>query len=204
MNELTPEEAVERLTSKGNLCNNIEKILRPKFNDGRGAKRGEPNPAGGRKPGDRNLTDFERTIIATAASISGSTKASRELGVSKETAQQLKDGIKANVTAENGQRELTVDASLKKSTKEKLDNIAELASDMIIEGLGLMKVQITAVEKPRELAGILKDMSTVMEKALPKDKSQDGPAVVFHLHNNQKSEAEFEAIDVTPIREGVK
>jgi len=194
MNSLTQEEANERLNDEDNLVNKLEKFIRPSKVS---REKNIPNPNGGRKPGQENLSDFERSILGTAATISGSTQAAKDFNVSKETAQKAKDGVTSNVTGEDNTREITVNTTARDRTKDNLENIADKGTAFLIKTLGLLDKSIDATTKPRELASIGRDVAKIVETALPKESIANGPGVVFQFYvPQQRSESEFEVIDI--------
>lgn len=200
MEGLTKEEADSRLNSEDNLVNRLKTIRDKKSNAGR--KKGEPNPNGGRKPGDTNLDEFTRSLIGTASKISGPTETAKAFGVSVTTAKNLEDGVVGNetVTDENGkdQREITVDVSARDRTRRNLEDVADKGALFLIKTLKLLDERIDSVTKPRELSAIGRDVAKIVEGSMPRQELNQPPGVIFQfMVPRQKLESEFEVIDVT-------
>lgn len=200
MNFLTIEEAEDRLNSKSN--DRLERVLRPK-RENRGRPVGQGNHSNsGRKPGDTDLPEYLRELLATTAKISGTTAAAKAFGVSTVTANHAKHGVRSARTNSDGLRNVIVDKDLKARTTRRMLNIAELAATIIEGNLPRLSEELDAVvDKPKERASILKDVAIIAEKANPKQDAPQGTNVSFHFFKPEEKDFDnAPIIDVTPIK----
>lgn len=199
MNFLTIEEAEFRINHETNHV--LEKILRPKSST-RGKPTGHPKPEGsGRAKGQENISPYLRELISTSAQISGSTATAKAFGVGIATAQKAKNGVTSESTTKDGNRVVIIDRTLQQKTKQKMLNIADLASTIIEANLPRLSDELDAVtDKPKERASILKDIASIADKVMPKESAPQGNTVSFHFFKpEERSFDNVPVIDVTPI-----
>lgn len=191
---ITADQLLKKLNHKDNANNFREKIISP-VAEGKN-ERWPGGHEGGRKKGDKNVSDFEREVIGATAKIEGATKTAKTFRISKHAAELYKDGKISDIT-KNGVRTIEKDHLLQSKVDKTVEEIREKASDLVLKALNLIPSRLDTEIKPQILAQIAKDCSTILEKTAPKDKGHDvnRPQIVFYAPQ-VKEMHEFEAIDV--------
>ena len=139
-------------------------------------------PTPGRKEGDLNVPPELRKLIASTALTESSKEANelaRGLGISSSSVSAYKNGATSTTTYDKP------NADLKEHVDEIKIDISKKARARLLKAIEEITDDKLSVTKPRELAGIAKDMASVVEKMEPKD---DKPIVnsptfiVYHPH----------------------
>jgi hypothetical protein len=143
----------DRVSSERNLLNKLGKA------HGLGGNTSNHGNAG-RQPGTKDLSPFMREIIASAANLDTAPAVAKTFGISKAHAHNLKHGY---VTRPEGK-----DEALVKGTRKVLDDVHRKAADIVMECLGLVTpAKLKEIESVREIVGVAKDMSSIVEKTAP-------------------------------------
>lgn len=144
----------------------------------------------GRDAGDSNIPDFLRHIIASAANQPGTTQA--------EVAQAF--GIHPHTVHDyaHGRVNDTVQPDLLNTVKKTKDIIHEKALDRVVAILNLFDDDDVSRLEPKEKAKSALALSKVAESMKDKQHSPFGEARVIIMAPEQRNEAGYKVIDVTP------
>jgi hypothetical protein len=157
----------------------------------------KPLHVGGRKNGDNNLSPMMRTLIGAAAELDGNNaKVARTFGVSDRAVANYKVGRTSHSTAIEPAAASALTEVIEKGqdrraeAKEKaIDRLASLFDGPISE-------ENLSTLKPREAISAAKDLATVIDRVTPKDQNVDNRVQFVVFAPRQKTEKEYEAIDI--------
>ncbi len=167
-------EIEERLTHPNNV---VHKIM----HDGKG-----------RPAGVLNIPEEVRLEVATLAKIAGPSVAAEVFDVS---ASQASNFAKGKTVHGDG------NPDLKKKVEAETSDLHQKARNLVLEGLGIMgdKMDELRDESPRVVAGVTKDLATIIEKTSPKEGTGNQINIVVYAPK-QKSIDSYETVEAEVIK----
>lgn len=147
----------------------------------------------GRREGDTEIPDFLRPVIGAAARASGSMKAAKAFGVSQPSALAMSKG-KKHPTA-------PVDPELKANVNGRIADARDKAVEGVMAALNIIPGKLDDSVKLKDLAGVARDLATVVDKLAPiEEKVQKGNQVIFMLPK-ERDVADYPVIEVSSVVE---
>lgn len=153
------------------------------------------NVSTGRKKGQVEMPKEMQAACATTAQIAGTQRAASAFDVSYHHADELKHGYTNQAARYDDAQD--PDKDLVKIINKQKTDVRNLAFEKLTKALGLMSdAKLETLVDPVKIARVAKDLSTVVDKVLPKDAVQLG-GVHFHVWRPEmRTEDTYETISV--------
>lgn len=180
---LNDEEANQRINSADNLLNK----LGMESQGGHGNSIVVPLHNGGRRPGDKNLPEFLKPIVGTAANLQKSEDVAEAFNISKSQVDQFKEGNRYFRTPDN---------ELKNQIDKSLGTVQEMAIHRLMKALNILDDKINDEVKATDLSTISKDMSGIVERIRGRSSTNIANAQFIIYAPRQKSLDAYEVIEV--------
>lgn len=151
---------------------------------------------GAGRNGAKAVPESLRQVIAETAIVGSNKEVAEAFGVSPASVSAYKNG--ATSTASYNQP----NDPLKKHVDEVRDRIGTIAKSKLLAALSHITEENLSQAKPRDLAGIAKDMSTVVNNIQPTAPSGSGgfnAQFIFHSYPIRE-EKDYDVIDVVDVR----
>lgn len=152
-------------------------------------------PNGGRRKGNINMDPALRAATAVTAQLVDTRTAAQTFETSYHHADELKHGFKSQADR-YGDKD--PDADLAAEIAKQKRQVRDLAFEKLTKALGLMTDdKLMAMTDPVKIARVSRDLSTIHDKAMPKEERADIGGVHFHVWRpEQKSESDYEQVTV--------
>jgi transposase-like protein len=181
------EQANKLLAVDSNLFKNDERNIIPGDSniEVRALRHGKP-------AGRENLTAEQRKIIAEEAIISGKTivEIAEQFGISHDTVAAYKSGATSCATYNEK------DEDLSKHINSVKENIISEAQNKLLTAIQEITSDKIGAAKVRDIAGIAKDMSSIVKNMGPEMVVNDNRKVIIY-RPRERQEDEYEVIDVS-------
>lgn len=143
------------------------------------------------KSGYQELTNEEQILIGAVGTMAGAKVTADTFGLTRRRVDQLVHG-------KNGEQKVRNDI-VEEGIKSTLGIVSDRALEIILASMNHLTDDALATQKPKDLAGIAKDMAVIHEKTQPKQVSNtvNGPQFIVYAPRT-KSEEEYDIIEVTP------
>lgn len=152
-------------------------------------------PQGGRRKGQTNMDPVMRAACAVTAELVDTRTAARAFDTSYHHADELKHGF-TNQQDRYGDKD--PDANLKQEISRQKRQVRDLAFEKLTKTLGILTDdKIMAMTDPVKIARVGRELSTIHDKAMPKEERADVGGVHFHIWRPEmKSEQDYEQVTV--------
>lgn len=149
----------------------------------------------GRQQGQKNMDPVIQAAVSVTAQLANTRTAAQTFGTSYHHADELKHGF-TNQEARYGGKE--PGEELQKEINHQKKVVRDLAFEKLTKALGLLDDgKLMSVTDPVKLARISKDLSTIHDKAMPKEERSDAGGVHFHIWRpEQRTEDSYEQVTV--------
>ena len=151
--------------------------------------------SGAGRNGAKAVPSELRAVIAETALTSPNKEVAKAFGISESSVSAYKNGATSTTTYNQPNDEL------KKHVDDARDRIGKIAQKKLLAALSHITEENLRGSKPRDLAGIAKDMSTVVNNIQPVSNGNNpiNAQFIFHSYPSRK-EDDYEVIDVVDAR----
>lgn len=181
---ISDEEVVQRVSSNGNSLNKLTPVLvHHKMHDKR------------RPVGATELSLEERGIVGALATIVGPSAAAEMTGVSTSVASNSKKHITSTDYVDGNQK--VSKEQIRDAVETRLTKVRDVALEKLVDSMLEITPDKLKGSKARDLAGIARDLSQVVDKTIPKDDNGGIPHVQVHIFAPQQNTVNnYETVDV--------
>jgi transcriptional regulator with XRE-family HTH domain len=147
---------------------------------------------GGRNKGNNNIPSFLKPIIGTSAHLQKSKEVAQAFGISKSQVDQFKEG---NRYFDHP------DSDIKRQIESNLNLVESSAISLTLKALGILGTKLEDEDeleklRPTEISSLAKDMSSVAEKARPREINNQQNVQLIVYAPSQKTSESYDVIEV--------